>query len=42
VIRPAELIERKRDGGELSPEEITELVVGHASGEIPDYQLAAF
>jgi pyrimidine-nucleoside phosphorylase len=42
VIRPAELIERKRDGGELTPEEITELVLGHAAGEIPDYQLSAF
>jgi pyrimidine-nucleoside phosphorylase len=42
VIRPAELIERKRDGGELSPDEITELVLGHARGEIPDYQLSAF
>ncbi len=42
MIRPAELIERKRNGGELTPEEIRELVLGHASGEIPDYQLAAF
>ena len=42
MIRPAELIERKRDGGQLTPEEIDELVLGHASGEIPDYQLAAF
>jgi pyrimidine-nucleoside phosphorylase len=42
VIRPAELIERKRDGGELTPEEITELVLGHASGEVPDYQMSAF
>ena len=42
MIRPAELIERKRDGGHLTPEEIDELVLGHASGEIPDYQLAAF
>ena len=42
MIRPAELIERKRDGGALEPEEITELVLGHARGEIPDYQLAAF
>jgi pyrimidine-nucleoside phosphorylase len=42
VIRPAELIERKRDGGELTPDEITELVLGHARGEIPDYQLSAF
>jgi pyrimidine-nucleoside phosphorylase len=42
VIRPAELIERKRDGGSLTPAEIGELVLGHARGEIPDYQLAAF
>ena len=42
MIRPAELIERKRDGGHLTPDEISELVLGHARGEIPDYQLAAF
>jgi pyrimidine-nucleoside phosphorylase len=42
VIRAAELIERKRDGGEVTPEELTELVLGHAGGDIPDYQLAAF
>jgi pyrimidine-nucleoside phosphorylase len=42
AVRPAELIERKRDGGRLAPEEISELVLGHARGEIPDYQLAAF
>jgi pyrimidine-nucleoside phosphorylase len=42
VIRVPELIERKRDGGELTPPEITELILGYATGEIPDYQLAAF
>jgi pyrimidine-nucleoside phosphorylase len=42
VIRPAELIERKRDGGELSPEEMTEIVLGHARGDVPDYQMSAF
>jgi pyrimidine-nucleoside phosphorylase len=42
VIHPAQLIERKRDGHELSADEMTELVLGHARGEIPDYQLAAF
>jgi pyrimidine-nucleoside phosphorylase len=42
VIRPAELIERKRDGGEIAPDELTDLVLGHARGDIPDYQLAAF
>ena len=41
-IRPAELIQRKRDGGELAPDELAELVLGYARGEIPDYQLAAF
>jgi len=42
VIRPAELIERKRNGGELSDEEIAELVLGYTRGEIPDYQMAAW
>ena len=42
MIRPAELIQRKRDGEELSAAEIEELVLGYVRGEIPDYQLAAF
>jgi pyrimidine-nucleoside phosphorylase len=42
VIHPAELIERKRDGQELAPDEIRELVLGYTRGEIPDYQIAAF
>jgi pyrimidine-nucleoside phosphorylase len=42
LIRPAELIQRKRDGGELDHEELSELVLGFTRGEIPDYQLAAF
>src|SRR5262249_47194114 len=42
VIRPAELIQRKRDGEELGSGEITELILGYARGEVPDYQLAAF
>jgi pyrimidine-nucleoside phosphorylase len=42
VIRPAELIQRKRDGEELAPDEIAELVLGYGRGEVPDYQLAAF
>src|SRR5437588_7859867 len=42
MIRVPELIERKRDGGELSPDELAELMLGYAKGEIPDYQLAAF
>ncbi len=42
MIRPAELIQRKRDGGELTSAELHELMLGYARGEIPDYQLAAF
>jgi pyrimidine-nucleoside phosphorylase len=42
VIRPAELIQRKRDGGELAADEITELIVGYVHGDVPDYQVAAF
>ncbi len=42
MIRPAELIQRKRDGGELEPDELAELVLGYARDEVPDYQMAAF
>jgi len=42
LIRVPELIERKRDGGELSADELSELMLGYAKGEIPDYQLSAF
>jgi pyrimidine-nucleoside phosphorylase len=42
VIHPAELIQRKRDGGELTTDELTELVLGYARGDVPDYQMAAF
>jgi pyrimidine-nucleoside phosphorylase len=42
VIHPAELIERKRNGEELPADEISDLILGYARGEIPDYQLAAF
>jgi pyrimidine-nucleoside phosphorylase len=42
VIHPAELIGRKRDGGELSAVEIRELVLGYTRDEIPDYQMSAF
>src|SRR3989454_177966 len=41
-IRPVELIQRKRDGQELAGEEIAELVLAYAHGDVPDYQLAAF
>jgi pyrimidine-nucleoside phosphorylase len=42
LIRPAELIERKRNGEELPGDEIAELILGYARGDVPDYQLAAF
>jgi pyrimidine-nucleoside phosphorylase len=42
MIRPAELIQRKRDGEELPDAELAELILGYARGEVPDYQMAAF
>jgi pyrimidine-nucleoside phosphorylase len=42
LIRPAELIQRKRDGGELTADEIAELVFAYGRDEVPDYQMAAF
>ncbi|MCZ2149483.1 MAG: thymidine phosphorylase [Bryobacterales bacterium] len=41
-MRTVDLIHRKREGEELSPEEITLLVNGYTRGEIPDYQMSAF
>jgi pyrimidine-nucleoside phosphorylase len=41
-IRPAELIQRKRDGAELGADELGELILAYARGDVPDYQLAAF
>ncbi len=41
-MRTVDLIQRKRDGEELAPEEIQFLIEGYTSGEIPDYQMAAF
>jgi pyrimidine-nucleoside phosphorylase len=42
VIHPADLIRRKRDGEQLAAEEIAELVLAYARGDVPDYQMAAF
>ena len=36
------LIERKRNGGTLTGDELRELVLAYARGEVPDYQMAAF
>ncbi len=37
-----QILRAKRDGGELSREELAYLVAGVVSGEVPDYQAAAF
>jgi pyrimidine-nucleoside phosphorylase len=42
VIRAADLIERKRNGEQLSNDEISELVLGFTRGNVPDYQMAAW
>lgn len=36
------LIECKRDGEELAPNEIAALIDGFTRGEIPDYQMSAW
>ena len=36
------LIEKKRDGGKLSAEEIHALISRYSAGVLPDYQMAAF
>jgi pyrimidine-nucleoside phosphorylase len=41
-MRTVDLIHRKRDGEELSAEEITFIVDGYNDGSIPDYQASAF
>src|SRR6266446_3929664 len=41
-MRTVDFIHRKRDGEELSSEEIAFLVDGYTSGTIPDYQMSAF
>jgi pyrimidine-nucleoside phosphorylase len=42
VIHAAELIRRKRDGERLAADELSELILEYARGNVPDYQLAAF
>ena len=40
-MNPVWTIAKKRDGGELSADEIGSFVAGYASDQIPDYQMAA-
>jgi pyrimidine-nucleoside phosphorylase len=42
VIRASELVQRKRDGAELAPDEVRDLVLAYVRDEVPDYQMAAF
>ena len=42
MIRPADLIERTRNGEELPAAELAELVLAYARDEVPDYQMAAW
>jgi len=41
VIFVPGLIERKRDGGALNPDEFRELMGAYAAGQVPDYQMSA-
>ena len=36
-----QIIRRKRDGGELTADEVRELVLAYARGTVPDYQMSA-
>ena len=41
-MRMVDLIEKKRDGGVLTDEEIRFIIEGFTAGAIPDYQMSAF
>jgi len=41
IMRMVDIIEKKRDGYELTKEEIDFVIHGFTSGEIPDYQMSA-
>ncbi|MET3696187.1 pyrimidine-nucleoside phosphorylase [Bacillus oleivorans] len=41
-MRMVDLIQKKRDGAELSTEEIKFIIQGYTNDEIPDYQMSAF
>jgi pyrimidine-nucleoside phosphorylase len=42
TMRAADIIVKKRDGGELTAEEIQFFIQGYTRGDIPDYQAAAW
>ena len=42
AFRAVDVIRKKRDGGELSRDEIASLVNSYTRGDIPDYQVSAW
>lgn len=41
TLLPAEVIKKKRNGLELSEQEISDFILSYTQGEIPDYQMSA-
>ncbi len=41
-MNQVDLIHKKRDGGELTENELAFLISGYVAGDIPDYQISAF
>ncbi|WP_438448853.1 pyrimidine-nucleoside phosphorylase [Gorillibacterium sp. sgz5001074] len=41
-MRTVDMIQKKRDGGELTRQEISALIQGYTQGTIPDYQMSAW
>ena len=41
-MRMVDIIEKKRDGHQLTSEEIQFIINGYTDGSIPDYQVSAF
>ncbi|RKW01124.1 MAG: pyrimidine-nucleoside phosphorylase, partial [Streptococcus sp.] len=41
-MRAVDIIQKKRDGFELTKEEIQWLIDGYVAGTVPDYQMSAF
>lgn len=42
MMRTVDIIQKKRDGLELSSQEIEWLIKGYVAGKVPDYQMSAF
>ncbi|HKC22898.1 MAG TPA: thymidine phosphorylase [Gaiellaceae bacterium] len=42
MLHAAELIRRKRDGERIPADELSDLILEYARGNVPDYQMAAF